>query len=216
MKPKLDTVVVDYGLGNLFSVEQALAHCGAAVTTSSDPDVVAGADRLVLPGVGAFADGMQRLSQKSLTAAILEFAAGGSPLLGICLGMQVLFDESEEFGRHEGLHLIAGKVEAIPARKPDGTPRRIPHVGWSPLLPSPAGKPWAGTLLERTPPGASVYFLHSYATHPTDPLHQLAVAEYDGIRICAVVQRENIVGCQFHPEKSGPVGLAILSRFLSA
>ena len=153
-------VVVDYGLGNLHSVVKALRHEGADVRVSEDPAEIQHAERLVLPGVGAFADGMEKLRHRGLVDPLREFVATGRPFLGICLGMQLLFDESTEFGRHEGLGVIAGKVELIP-RAPG---RKVTHIGWNRI--APAGRGWAGTPLESHEPGTMMYFVHSYTAVP--------------------------------------------------
>jgi len=204
--------VVDYGMGNLHSVSRAFEHLGARVELTEDAGRIAEAHRLVLPGVGAFRRGMEELDKRGLIEALRGYAASGRPLLGICLGMQMLFDESDEFGRHEGLRLIPGKVSAIPPRR-DSDPRKIPHIGWNGLL---KVADWTGTLLDGIKEGAEAYFVHSYTAFPADDRHRVAEADYDGFRIAAVVRRDNISGCQFHPEKSGPVGLRILSRFVTA
>lgn len=202
--------VVDYGLGNLLSVRRGFEHCGAAVRVSASPDAVWRAERLVLPGVGAFGDGMAKLRERGLDHAVHEFVKSGRPLLGICLGMQMLFDASEEFGSHQGLGLIAGKVARIPA---DG--RKVPHIGWAPIHPpADTKRPWQGTLLQGTADGTAFYFVHSYTGFPADAGDRLADADYLGARISAVVARGNVMGTQFHPEKSGPAGLAVIARFL--
>jgi imidazole glycerol-phosphate synthase subunit HisH len=209
----MQVTVIDYGIGNLFSVGRALEHCGAEVTFTSDPALIESAPRLVLPGVGAFANGIQGLRDRGLVEPIRRYAASGRPLLGICLGMQMLAGVSEEFGTHEGLGLIPGRVVAVPDHTTAGVPHKIPHIGWNGLL-ATAGVSWSETLLDDTPEGTAVYLVHSYAVTPEDPAHRLADCLYGGHRICAAIRRGNIVGCQFHPEKSGEVGLRILRRFL--
>jgi glutamine amidotransferase len=209
--------VVDYGMGNLLSVTRAFEHCGARPVLSERPEEVAKADYLVLPGVGAFADGMAGLRQRGLVEAVREQAATGRPLLAICLGMQMLLAESTEFGRHEGLNLIAGVVDEIPRTAADGTPHKVPHIGWA-ALERPAGVPadwWAGTLLEGIDPGTAAYFVHSFTAIPDASEARLADAFYNGRRVSAVVRRGNVFGTQFHPEKSGPAGLRMISRFLA-
>jgi glutamine amidotransferase len=205
--------VVDYGMGNLHSVSRAFEHLGAQVELTEEAGRIADAHRLVLPGVGAFRRGMEELGKRGLVEVLRGYAASGRPLLGICLGMQMLFDESDEFGRHEGLRLIPGRVSAIPSRRSDGGSRKIPHIGWNGLL---KVADWTGTLLDGIGEGAEAYFVHSYTAFPSDNRHRVAEADYDGFRIAAVVRRDNVSGCQFHPEKSGPVGLKILSRFVTA
>ena len=209
----MQVTVIDYGIGNLYSVCRALERCGAQVTLSSDPRDIETAPRLVLPGVGAFADGMQGLRDRGLVEPIRRYAACGRPLLGICLGMQMLATVSEEFGEHEGLGLVPGRVVAVPNRTTAGAPQKIPHIGWNGLA-APAGVGWQDTLLSDTPEGTAVYLVHSYAVTPDDPANRLAHCLYGGHHICAAIRRGQIVGCQFHPEKSGEAGLRILTRFL--
>ena len=211
---KLKVVVVDYGVGNLLSVQRAIEECGAEAVTSSDPDVIAQAGRLILPGVGAFANGMKALKSLGLVEAIKAITADGIPLLGICLGMQLLLDESEEHGVTKGLGIIPGRVVPIPNMGSDGMPLKIPHIGWNSLV-SAENTTWNGTILKSLTPGASVYFLHSFMAEPEDPSVRIADCSYGGSRIPAVIEHGNVVGCQFHPEKSQTIGLQILANFLS-
>jgi len=206
--------VVDYGIGNLYSVRRALERCGGDVTLSSDPAALERAERLVLPGVGAFAGGMAGLRERGLVEPIRRYAASGRPLLGICLGMQMLATASEEFGIHEGLDLIPGRVRAVPDRDTAGRPHKVPHIGWTALR-TPAGASWRESLLADTPEGTWVYLVHSFAVVPDDPAHRLANCEYGGHAVCAAIARGAITGFQFHPEKSGEAGLRILRRFLT-
>jgi len=207
---KRAVTIVDYGVGNLLSVSRALEHCGADVRLSDSPEDVTAADRLVLPGVGAFRDGMNELAKRGLDDALKRYAETNRPFLGICLGMQMMLDESEEFGVHAGLGMIRGSVRAIP----EAPKRKIPHVGWSPIT-RPEGRTWNGTVLEGLEPGQhSAYFVHSYSASTADGSNVLATCEYDGCTLTAAVQSGPRYGCQFHPEKSGPVGLSILRRFL--
>lgn len=205
--------IIDYGVGNLLSVARAFVQVGAEAVVSADPAAILRADRLVLPGVGAFSQGMQELRQRGFVEPIRAFARSGRPLLGICLGMQMLLDSSEEFGIHPGLGLVAGKVVAIPRTKRDGTPHKIPHIGWNALYPSP-GADWSASALADVRPGAYAYFVHSFAAEPARPESRLADVDYNGRAVCAVVGSGAIFGCQFHPEKSANVGLSILRRFL--
>ena len=210
----MSATVVDYGSGNLFSVTRALEHCGASVLAACDAASIDSAERLVLPGVGAFADGMRGLRERGLIEPIQRFAASGRPVLGICLGMQMLATLSEEFGQHEGLGLIPGRVRAVPSVDTQGRALKIPHIGWSALHP-PRGTSWHGTILDQTQDGSSVYLVHSFAVVPEDPSHCLAVCSYGGHSITAAVRSGAVTGCQFHPEKSGAVGLTMLARFLA-
>lgn len=205
--------VVDYGVGNLFSVRRAIEKCGASVTFAGTAAEIGAAQRLLLPGVGAFQDGMSGLRERGLIDAVRAFADTGRPLLGICLGMQMLLTKSEEFGEHAGLGIIPGRVVAIPATTANGEPHKIPFVGWCELE-RPAAAEWSGTVLEDLRPGAAVYLVHSYGAVPDEAGHRLADYDYDGRSISAAIRAGNVSGCQFHPEMSGTVGLSVLARFL--
>jgi imidazole glycerol-phosphate synthase subunit HisH len=207
--------VIDYGVGNLFSVGRALEHCGASVTMVHDAAGVAAAERLVLPGVGAFADGMAGLQERGLVPALRAYAAAGRPLLGICLGMQMLLDGSEEFGQHEGLGIIPGTVVTVPPTGLDGRPHKIPHIGWNALRLSESRSDWNGTALRGIEPGACAYFVHSYMAAPTHAADRLADCLYDGRIVSAAIARDGVIGCQFHPEKSAATGLSVLAAFLA-
>lgn len=208
-------VIIDYGMGNLLSVQRGLEARGAQVKISSDPDVVALSDRLVLPGVGAFESGMAELKQAGLIDAINQFVTTGRPLLGICLGMQMLLTESEEFGQHAGLNLIPGRVVKIPDYTGSHQKKRkIPCIGWSSLKYSTGRVSWSDSLLSQTEEGEFFYFVHSYMAVPDSYQDVLAESDYRGTRIVATVCRNNVMGCQFHPEKSGEDGLKVLNRFL--
>lgn len=206
--------IVDYGVGNLLSVQRAFEHCGAVTVLANTPQEIATAERLVLPGVGAFADGMAGLRERGLVDAVRTFARSGRPLLGICLGMQMLASVSEEFGQHDGLDIIPGRVRAIPRESVEGHPLKSPHIGWSDLYP-PSGRTWADSILSDTPPLTSVYLVHSYAVDPVDDQDVLAQCEYGGRRVTSAIGHGNIFGCQFHPEKSGPAGLRMLANFMA-
>lgn len=208
-------LLVDYGVGNLLSVSRALAAAGGLVEQTGDPARIAAAERVVLPGVGAFGGCMDELQKRALVEPVRAYARSGRPLLGICVGMQLLFDSSDEFGHQTGLGLLPGTVSAIPATTDAGERRKIPHIGWNALRPPDGRDAWSAGLLADTRPGDAVYFVHSYAARPADPADLLAVADYEGFSVTAAVGRGAIAGCQFHPEKSGPVGLAMLRRFLS-
>jgi imidazole glycerol-phosphate synthase subunit HisH len=211
----LKVTVVDYGSGNLLSVCRALRHCGADVTTAEDGVGVARAERLVVPGVGAMADSMQNLESRGLIEPLRVYARSGRPLLGICVGMQIMFDAGEEFGIHPGLGLFRGRVRMIPRSRDGEESRKIPHIGWNALTRAPGVNGWEGTILAGLPDEPAAYFLHSFAVEPVDDSIRLAECEYEGVRICSAVKQGPVYGCQFHPEKSGEVGLTILRNFLA-
>lgn len=206
--------VVDYGIGNILSVTRALEHVGAEPVVTSDVSAVQSAERLVLPGVGAFAQSMQELHHRGLDVAIKNFALTGRPFLGICLGMQMMLESSEEFGHCEGLSLIPGQVTAIPREGINGQKYKIPHIGWNELYPSHESA-WNQTPLANTATGTAAYFVHTFAAHPADPANLLAICHYEGLTIPAAIHSGQHYGCQFHPEKSGPDGLIILRSFLT-
>ena len=196
--------IVDYGVGNLFSLKHSFAAIGVDAVATSDAEVIRQADRIVLPGVGAFEDAARKLRESGLGDVVVQEARKGKPLLGICLGMQMLFDKSYEYGEHEGLGLIPGAVRPIAARIPGDF--KIPHIGWNALLfckPCP--------LFRYIQDGDHVYFVHSYHAEDCEA-DTIARTEYGGI-LTAAVARGNVYGCQFHPEKSGSVGLSILRAF---
>ncbi len=205
-------LLLDYGLGNLRSVAKALAAVGAEVRQSSDPADLARADKIILPGVGAFGDGMAGLRDRGLLAPLRAALEAGVPLLGICLGMQLLFSASEEAPGVDGLGLLPGVVRRFPAdlRAADGQPLKVPHTGWNQLWPRAASP-----LLDGLPAGAYAYFNHGYYCQPEDPADALAESDY-GLRFAAVVARGSLYGVQFHPEKSQAVGLQILRNFVEA
>ncbi|MBA3771745.1 MAG: imidazole glycerol phosphate synthase subunit HisH [Ramlibacter sp.] len=208
----IPVTVLDYGIGNQLNVLRALEHCGASVKVvqkASRED--ADAQRLVLPGVGAFGDGMAQLRARGLDELVQRFAQTGRPFLGICVGMQVMFDASEEMGEHRGLGLLPGRVRAVPAVGADGSPHRIPHIGWRALEEEAS---WEGTVLADVRPLERVYFVHSFAAEPAQESVRLAQVCYDGVPICAAVHQDNLYGCQFHPERSADTGLGVLRRFL--
>lgn len=205
--------VVDYGIGNLYSVARAIEAVGGIARVTTDPEELVQADRLLLPGVGAFRDGMAGLREAGVVDAVRAFAQSGRPLLGICLGMQMLATESSEYGVHEGLRIIPGRVDVIPSTDKDGRPCKVPFIGWASL--EPAGDDFRGTILDVVKPEDSIYLVHSFQFVPNHRSDLLAVYRYGGHPITAAVARDNIFGCQFHPEKSGRTGLRLLERFLA-
>ena len=196
--------IVDYGVGNLFSLESSFAAIGAEVIVTADADVLKNADQIILPGVGAFGDAAEKLRNTGLDIVLKELATAGKPLMGICLGMQMLFEKSYEYGEHDGLGLIPGKV--VPIADVIPADLKIPHIGWNGLhfkQESP--------IFKNVNEGDCVYFVHSFYAADCDE-SVVATAEY-GAELTAAVAKGNVFGCQFHPEKSGKVGLAILKAF---
>lgn len=205
--------IIDYGVGNLFSLKSSLKQLGLEAVVTADADTICKADRLILPGVGAFADAMAKLEATGLVPVMKE-EAERKPLLGICLGMQMLFDESEEFGLHKGLGLIPGRVVKIPSTDVQGRPQKVPHISWNPLNPAGGRTDFAGTVLAGVTPGEECYFIHSYEAKPADEADRLADTVYGGRAVCAAAAHGSVVGCQFHPEKSGKVGLKIIEEYM--
>jgi glutamine amidotransferase len=197
--------IVDYGVGNLFSLQSSFHAIGADVVVTADPEVIAAADRIILPGVGAFEDEATKLRKSGLDRVIIKETKEGKPLLGICLGMQMLFEKSYEYGEHEGLGLIPGVVRPIAEVIPKDL--KIPHIGWNPLHFHGKNDPLFQSIHE----GDCVYFVHSFYAADCDA-YVIATAEY-GVELTAAVRNGNVWGAQFHPEKSGKVGLSILKAF---
>ena len=210
MKPRIG--IIDYGIGNIKSVSNAVSEVDAIPVLSSEPSVLSACDRLILPGVGAFAHGMQALNARGLADFVREQVAKGMPLLGICLGMQMLADFSTEFGTSEGLKLISGGVDKMQSNRLDGPNFRLPNVGWYELKPTGRGGDLAAHLLKSISPDSRFYFIHSYCMGE-DNSHTAATVEYLGFKYAAVVGDGLVVGTQFHPEKSGPAGLKMLKNF---
>ena len=196
--------IIDYGVGNLFSLSHSLQAVGAEARVTGEAEIIARADHVILPGVGAFGDAAAKLREAGLDALVRRLAAEGMPIMGICLGMQLLLDKSYEFGEHAGLGLIPGEVRPIAEVIPPDY--KIPHIGWNALQ---IARPHP--IFRAVRPGDCVYFVHSYyGARCEDSV--IATAEY-GARLTAAVARDNVCGCQFHPEKSGDVGLGILKAF---
>lgn len=196
--------IIDYGVGNLFSLKSSLRAIGIDADYTGNPAEIRKADKLILPGVGAFRDAREALRSTGLDRVVQEEAGKGKPLMGICLGMQMLFDRSYEYGEYEGLGLIPGEIVPMEGRIPKDLP--IPHIGWNELMlkqPSP--------LMKNTANGDYVYFVHSYYAE-TPAEYVIATTDY-GVEMTAAVQKDNVSGCQFHPEKSSEVGLSILKVF---
>ena len=206
--------VVDYGVGNLFSVRRALESCGATnIVLSSSAEDIGDAERLILPGVGAFEDGMQGLQGRGLVDPIRHYAISGKPLLGICLGMQVLATQSEEFGLHRGLNLIPGSVISIPRESSNGDRLKVPFIGWTALQGN--DEALANSCLKDLGTSGAVYLVHSFHFEAGNTANVLATYQNGGHCITAAIRQGNITGLQFHPEKSGRVGLQIMANFVN-
>lgn len=197
--------IIDYGVGNLFSLRCSLEKIGADVCVTSDPDCIRRSDKLLLPGVGAFEDAANKLRSGGLDQLVCEEAEKGKPLLGICLGMQMLFEKSFEYGEHPGLGLLKGQVISMAGKIPDNLP--VPHIGWNSLHLLRPDCP----LFRHIQENDFVYFVHSYFAAGCED--SLAATTQYGAELTAVVAKDNVFGCQFHPEKSGAVGLSILKAF---
>lgn len=203
--------IVDYGMGNLYSVLHACKHCGIQAEITSDTQRVRDAHAVILPGVGAFANAMREIDRRGLLDPIASAAASGKPFLAICLGMQLMMQESHEFGRHQGLGLVAGAVLRLQEpRDDDGLALKVPEVGWNAISrPRPAQGRFQDSLLEGVADGAFMYFVHSYYCEPNDREVVASVSRYGHLEYCSTLSKDNLFGCQYHPERSGPAGLAI-------
>lgn len=205
--------IIDYSLGNLFSVQQAFKHCGAETFVTDDLDQILRADAIVLPGVGAFAEAMDKLTQFKLDIAIKDSIKQGKPFLGICLGMQLLFSKSEEFGATVGLGIIDGEIKKFKALN-SAEKLHVPQVGWNTIRHSQSSN-WNGTILEGLPEHEYMYFVHSYYAVPKFIENSLCTTNYGGIEYCSAVIKNNVTATQFHPEKSGERGLEIYKNWLN-
>jgi len=206
--------IVDFGMGNLFSVKQACERAGLAVSVTRSPAEVVEADATILPGVGAFANAMANLHDLGMVGALRQVAASSKPLVGVCLGMQLLMTESAEFGHHKGLNIIPGTATRLDPRGEDGRAQKVPHVGWNRLFRNRAGgrDAWDHTLLEGLPDGVFLYFVHSMYVRPEMREVVLATTTYGVNEFCSALQYRNVFGCQCHPERSGPHGLRVYAN----
>jgi glutamine amidotransferase len=209
-----EIVVVDFQMGNLFSVGQALTRAGARPLVSGDPITVAEAEAIVLPGVGAMPDAMRALDESGLSGALRHAAAKGTPIFGVCLGMQLLMSRGSEFEEHDGLGIVPGRVVRFPDRDANGARVLVPHMGWNTVEPTQSAEERRGTPLEPSGPGTEMYFVHSYYVEPADKSVVLAETEDAGLRFCSVLGPGEIWGMQFHPERSGSGGLGIYEGFV--
>ena len=201
--------IIDYDAGNIKSVEKAIEFLGEEVEITSDKEKILASDGVILPGVGAFGVAMEKLHSRNLVETIKEYAKTGKPFLGICLGLQLLFDESDETPGVKGLGLLEGKIKRIPSEYEDGTILKVPHIGWNNIDINPSSK-----LMKGIPSDSYVYFVHSFYLEAANLSDVIATTEY-GVKIHAAVERDNIMATQFHPEKSSDVGLKILSNFIA-
>jgi len=214
----MNVVVVDYGIVNLRNIVRGLEYVGAKVVVSADPEKVEKADRVILPGVGAFAAGMRELHLLGLDEGLNYVAKVGRPILGICLGMQMLMSVGMEYGQHDGLGLIPGSVQPIPIGGEAGgqRDRKVPHIGWTALDYPADPSNWSHSCLSDTPSKTFFYFVHSFMAVPDDPGCVLGYCVYERLQLVGAIRKENITGLQFHPERSGPAGLAVLQKFISS
>lgn len=212
MKNK-NIVIVDYGHGNLYSIYQACIFLGYRPIISDKPEEISNADSLILPGVGAFSVAMRELNYKQLIEPIKDFVKRGNYMMGVCLGMQLLFDSSLEFGLHAGLGFIQGGVKKIPAAM-NGEKNRVPHIGWNRIYLDQQDVKWTNTPLQEINAEDQFYFIHSYFTDPVHSENILSYTIYNGLQYCSSVRKDNVFGFQFHPEKSAEKGLTIYNNFL--
>jgi glutamine amidotransferase len=206
--------IVDYEIGNLFSVSQAFKSVGIDAVISSDIKEILESDGVVLPGVGAFGDAMDSLHKLDLVNPILDFIDTGKPFLGVCLGMQLLFSESNEFGTHKGLNIIEGEIKKFPPYDNSGEQIKVPHISWNQIFAQddPAGK-WQDSPLNGLKNGEYMYFIHSFYASPKYKENILSTTDYKGINFCSSVNKKNVFACQFHPEKSAKNGIQIYKNW---
>lgn len=213
MSPRV--AIIDYRLGNLFSVKLACEHVGLAAEITQDPERIRTADGIILPGVGAFGDAMDTLRELGLDLLLQEQARAGKPFMGICLGMQLLMEYSSEFGEHRGLGIVPGRCELLDQPREGDRMLKVPHIGWNSISPSHDAQR-AGTPLEGVEPGERFYFVHSFVVLPDDPGVVLATTKYGHLEFCAALRYQSIFACQFHPERSGEVGLRMYANLLQS
>ena len=205
--------IIDYGVGNIYSIKRAIRNAGFEPSLITDSVELKHAAGVILPGVGAFCEGMNKLKERGFVKPLQKLAEAGVYILGICLGMQLLYSQSEEFGVHKGLDIFPGNVVRIPMPPHDCLERKLPHIGWKPLRPK-NNKGFDGTILTYVQPEDEFYFMHTYTCVPKNDNHILALTYYGINKFVAVVKHDNVYGCQFHPEKSREPGIAILRQFL--
>lgn len=204
----MNYVIIDYDIGNVKSILNAFKEFSVNIKLSRDKNEIINADGLILPGVGAFSQGMYNLKKYNLIEIIHKYVSTNKPLLGICLGMQLLFDESEEFGKNKGLGLIEGKVLKLPVKKNI----KLPHISWNEIIKLEIN--WNDTILNKINKNTDMYFVHTFAGFPSKKFEILSITNYFGVEFCSSVKKNNIYGCQFHPEKSSSNGLKIIRNFI--
>ena len=204
-------VIIDYGIGNVKSIINAFENQGTKTILSRDRDIILGADGVILPGVGAFSHGMNNLRKYGLVTIIKDYVKTGKPLLGICLGMQMLLERSEEFGSTKGIGLIKGKVIKLPVNQTNLV--KLPHISWSEIKPKKVE--WKNTILNNIDISSNMYFVHTFVAKPDNEYEVLSTAEYSGVEFCSSLKKDNVYGCQFHPEKSAKHGLTIIKNFIN-
>lgn len=203
--------IIDYDIGNVKSITNALENVGAKVLITRNESDILKSDGVILPGVGAFSYGMKKLKEYCLDSLIIRYAKEDKPLLGVCLGMQMLFAESEEFGVSQGLGLIDGKIKKLKTLNPEF--EKLPHVSWNEIKKT-KNSVWSNTILDGLNDSSNMYFVHTYSAHPDDEAYVLSQTEYSNYKFCSSVRKGNIYGCQFHPEKSAVEGLLIMKNFV--
>ncbi len=208
--------IVDYGVGNLYSVKRACAHVGLSANITSDPEALSAADGIILPGVGAFGRAMQSLRELGLVDAIQGEVRSGKPLMGVCLGIQLLMTESFEFGHHEGLNIIPGRVVPFENVREGDRALKVPQICWNRVVQSDPARPWAGTPMDGFLEGGYMYFVHSFYVEPECAADVLSTTAYGDKVFCSSVLRDNVFACQFHPERSGEEGLRVYHNWAGA
>ena len=215
-KPQAPHVaIVDYGLGNLYSVKHACSQAGLQAVVTVEKSIILNAGAIILPGVGAFGDAMKALHQLDLVDLLRDIDGSSKPLIGICLGFQLLMTVSYEFGKHEGLDLIDGAVERFEHPKEGECILKVPHVGWNRIHKTRNGISWKNSFLDRIRDGEYMYFVHSFYAQPNNPDIITSTTNYGDVEFCSSVKKGNVFGCQFHPERSGPKGLKIYRNLAS-
>lgn len=209
-----NVVIIDYQLGNLFSVRQACEYLGYHAAVSSDPEDLKKADYVILPGVGAFADAMNNMQSLGFIESIHDYVDKGKPLMGVCLGLQLLLTESEEFGNTRGLDIIPGVVKKFKSTGPDDKVYKVPQIQWN-TIQQPAGFSWQNTPLQCCRDGDFMYFVHSFYADPSDRQYVLSESEYSGLQYCSSLKKDNVFATQFHPEKSGLYGVNIYKEWFT-